>query len=110
MKFLKKLVGFLQPKKNEEISNEPAYLGGDGLSKETPIFINCASSAMAEHLITQFICTKLGSQSDWKVKMKLTAKSDQTECGMIKVIIVETNSIKVSYFFDLSRPMRNPLN
>jgi hypothetical protein len=85
---------------------ESPYLGGDGLSAENPVFINCASGSMAQHLIDRFISEKHGEKdSDWEMGISFTIDSDKTKCGMIKAISVKTGQEELNYFFDLSRPM-----
>jgi hypothetical protein len=95
-------------KKKNVIKDESPFLGGDGLSAENPVYVNCASGSMTQHLIDRFISEKHGKKgTDWDIGVSLTIKSDKTKCGMIKTIAVKTAQDELDYFFDLSRPMAN---
>lgn len=94
--------------KDSENKSESPYLGGDGLSVENPVYINCASGNMAQHLIDRFISDKHGKKDeDWKMGVSFTLNSDITKCGMVKAIGIKAGEEELNYFFDLSRPMAN---
>jgi hypothetical protein len=64
---------------------------------------------MAASLMNQFISEKHGvKDQDWTEQMALSLDSDLTEFGLIKALIIEVNDETFTYYFDLSRPMRNP--
>lgn len=113
MNFFSRLFGRKKVDKQETHSSPeeslPAIYGGDGLSKTSPAIINCASNRMAASLMNQFISEKHGvKDQDWTEQMALSLDSDITECGLIKAVIIEVNDETFTYYFDLSRPMRNP--
>lgn len=95
-------------KKKKSVKNESPYMGGNGLSIDSPVYINCASDSMARNLIDRFISEKHGLQGiDWEKGTSFTLKSDKTKCGLVMLIIVKTQKEELSYYFDLSRPMAN---
>lgn len=86
---------------------ESPFLGGDGSSMESPVYINCASGSMAETLIDRFISERHGEKDiDWNVGISFTHKSNNTKCGMVKSIVVNTKQGDFTYYFDLSRPFK----
>ncbi len=85
---------------------ENFFLGGDGLSDETPVFLNCRTSNATNNLISLFISQKHGKEDeDWTTNFSCTLKSDKTICGMIKAITINTKDSEITYYFDLSRMM-----
>lgn len=109
MNFLAKLFSRNKTKIQEEEFSP--YKGGDGLSKDSPVFINCASIGMANFLIDRFISEKHGvKNSDWNQTMSMTLKSKITECGMVKSIVINSANESYTYYFDISRPFKNPIN
>ena len=98
---------FINPfrkKKNQE--NDISYLGGDGLTEETPVGINCKSMHRAEYLIERFINEKHGQKMiDWEMGGSLIFPSSKVKCGYVMNTIVKTKNGEKHYYFDLSRPI-----
>lgn len=95
-------------KNKKVVKNESPFMGGNGLSLDAPVYIDCASGGMAEHLIDRFISEKHGQKGiDWQIEVSFTVESAKTNCGMVKSIVVKTKQEELNYYFDLSRPMAN---
>lgn len=106
MNFFSKL---FKKEKPVEVEFSP-FLGGNGMNSKNPVFINCASSAMANSLMDKFISEKHGiKNTDWNQTMSMSLNSDITECGIIKSISIKSKDESFVYYFDLSRPMKNPI-
>lgn len=108
MNFLAKL--FSKNKISTQGESFSTYLGGDGLTEFKPVFINCASNSMASSLIERFISEKHGEKNiDWVENMSMSLSSNITECGLVKCLTISSQNNSYTYYFDLSRPMKNPI-
>jgi len=83
--------------------NPPLY-GGDGLTAETAVIVNCASMATADTLINRFIAQKHGQQA-WQrgVEMTLTPAASPSRT-VRSVAIILADKTQTTYYFDVTRP------
>jgi hypothetical protein len=81
----------------------PLY-GGDGLTSETAVVVNCASMATADTLINRFITQKHGQQG-WQrgLEMALTPASSPSKT-IRSVVITLADKTQTTYYFDITRP------
>lgn len=85
-------------------SDKPPIYGGDGLSKESPAIVNCASMSMAQGLMDRFISEKCGE--NWERGVELTLASRDDPDKNIKMVSVELpDGTENQFYFDLSRPV-----
>jgi hypothetical protein len=87
---------------------KPPIFGGTGSSHHDAVIINCASMAMCNKLINQFITENNGEMAkDWNRAMEYFVNSpDVPEHTIIRCVSIERkDETTTSYYFDVSRPM-----
>ncbi|MBT4450100.1 MAG: hypothetical protein HOC92_10440, partial [Gammaproteobacteria bacterium] len=91
-------------KKKNKYDDKPPMHGGDGLSKHSPVIVNCASMGMAQSLIDDFITDKCGK--GWVRGMEYTIGAPDNPEKLLRMISVESNDgSEYSFYFDLARPV-----
>ena len=91
-------------------SNYELFHGGDGLSKNSPVSINCASMELAKSYIDIFIKDNCGDDCK-RTDLEYTISNPNDSKKFIKVISVKKpDETKMEFFFDLSRQVNNFTN
>lgn len=86
------------------------FHGGDGLSKNSPVSINCASMEVAKSYMDIFIKDNCGDDCK-RTDLEYTIKNPNDSEKLIKVIPVEkSDGTKMELFFDLSHQVKNFTN
>ena len=91
-------------------SDDVLFHGGDGLSKNSPVSINCASMEAAKSFMEIFIADKCGDDYE-RTDFEYTIKNPNDSEKLIKVIPVKkADGTEQEFFFDLSRQVKNFTN
>lgn len=101
MSILSRLFG---SKTKNPYNEKPPMHGGDGLSKHSPVIVNCASMGMAKSLMDDFITENCGE--NWIRGMEYTIGVPDNSEKLLKMVNVETSDgASRSFYFDLERPV-----
>jgi hypothetical protein len=107
MSILSKLFKSSPEKRNiHEIEFKP-ITGGDGSSIEHAAIINCSSTNTMNMLIDKFICDRHGNKGEsWICIFESFVVTDEIKSGNIRRIAIESNNENITYYFDVSKPMK----
>ncbi len=90
----------------------PSLYGGDGLTADTAVVVNCAAMTTAVDLMAYFISKRhgeLGSELTEGLQMSVVDGKDPAKS--VRSITVDIPSgDRVTYYFDLSRPFAATIN
>lgn len=105
MSFFSNLFG---SKSKQNPNDKPPVYGGDGLSADSPVIINCASMEMAFSLIDKFISQQC--EGDWEKGPGFSLNDPHHPEKLYKAIKVTMESGEEgAFYFDFSRPMTNTM-
>lgn len=91
-------------------SDYELFHGGDGLSKYSPVSINCASIEIAKSYIDIFIKDNCGDDCK-RTDSEYTITNPNDSKKLIKVIsVTKPDEAEMEFFFDLSRQINNFTN
>ena len=95
---------------NIKKSSRELFHGGDGLSKNSPVSIDCASMDLAKSYMDVFI--KDNCDGDCKrTNLEYTISNPKDSKKLIKVIpVTKPDGTTMEFFFDLSRQVSNLIN
>ena len=92
---------------SKDFEKMPPVYGGDAKSIKTAAIINCAAMSTAHNLIDHFISKLHGQKdSDWKRSVEHFVNDPCVPEFTVRAIGVNlTSGEKITYFFNLARPM-----
>lgn len=101
-------------KKPSKIKKEVDFkpiLGGDGLTPQTALILNCSSMGVARHLINKFISENHGEiNTGWKPTIEyFVTEEDIPEFSIRAYGIKLSNEVSHTYYFDVSRQHKNEM-
>jgi len=101
----------IQPENNEDKKCDyELFHGGDGLSKNSPVSINCASMEVAKSSMDIFIKDNCGDDCK-RANLEYTIANPNDNEKLIKVIpVTKPDGTTMEFFFDLSRQVNNFTN
>jgi hypothetical protein len=101
----------IQPENNEDKKCDyELFHGGDGLSKNSPVSINCASMEVAKSSMDIFIKDNCGDDCK-RIDLEYTIANPNDSEKLIKVIpVTKPDGTTMEFFFDLSRQVNNFTN
>ena len=101
----------IQPENNKDKKcDHELFHGGDGLSKNSPVSINCASMEVAKSSMDIFIKDNCGDDCK-RANLEYTIANPNDNEKLIKVIpVTKPDGTTMEFFFDLSRQVNNFTN
>ena len=99
-------------RKVDSRNDMPPIYGGDGSSSTDAVVVNCASMAMANHLIDRWLSERHGEMgADWSRGVELFDNSQDVPKFAIRIVTVGVrNGTGCRHYFDVSRPMAGSKN
>jgi hypothetical protein len=94
-----------------EFDKLPPLYGGDALTPETAVTVNCAAMSTAKILIDRFISERLGQQGDkWSRGIEcFVNKPDLPPDAIRSVSVTVLGGSSIVYYFNIARPMKGSM-
>ncbi len=108
------ILDFIFRKKSSKIKTDVDFkpiLGGDGLSPQSALILNCSSMGVARHLINKFISDRHGEINiDWKPSIEYFVTAEGIPEFSIRAYGIKLNNEDGhTYYFDVSHQHRNEM-
>lgn len=102
-----KFFNIFKKKRRKENSTEIIPIsGGNGLTADTPVIVNCASMSMAKHLADSYITEQIGE--GWERSIEMSVQSPIDPGTILRAICVKKHTgEEFKFFFDFSKPVTN---
>lgn len=88
-------------------ADKPPMFGGDALTPQTAITVNCASMAMANSLITDFITERHGPEGQgWVDGIESFVRVEGIPDFTVRAVgFKDSTGLVKTYYFKIARPM-----
>ncbi|HUH36500.1 MAG TPA: hypothetical protein VL027_01005 [Spongiibacteraceae bacterium] len=103
MSILQFLTRLFRREKYDPSGGHPPLYGGDGLTAQSPVIVNCASLSTAQSLMDKFISERCGDT--WERTLAASLAGHETSGKLIRLLHVRTpDGVDHEFYFDLTRP------